>query len=88
MRQLTIHSVDEPLLHRLQQLARQEGLSLNEAALLLLKRGAGLDPSHQRANEVGQSLDHLIGVWSQEEEQAFLQATELFNQIDDAFYPR
>ena len=53
MRQLTIRGLDEPLLQRLQQLARQEGLSLNKAALLLLKRGAGLDPSRQQTEEVG-----------------------------------
>jgi len=83
MRQLTIRGLDEPLFQRLQQFARQEGISLNKAALLLLKRGAGLDPARQQAEEVGHSLDHLIGAWSQEEEHAFLKATRLFDQIDD-----
>lgn len=83
MRQLTIRGLDEPLFQRLQQLARQEGVSLNKAALLLLKRGAGLDPSRQQAEEVGHSLDHLIGAWSAGEEQSFLKATRLFDQITD-----
>ena len=85
MRQLTIRGLDEPLFQRLQQLARQEAISLNKAALLLLKRGAGLAPSRQPAEEVGHSLDHLIGAWSPGEEQAFLKATRLFDQIDSAY---
>ncbi len=72
MKQLTIRGFDSALQRHLHKLAQEEGLSLNKAALLLLRRGAGLDSPKQSANTVGDTLDHLIGTWSQEEEEAFL----------------
>ena len=36
-------------------------MSLNQAALILLREGAGLGAAHRRGRVVGESLDHLIG---------------------------
>lgn len=35
---------------------------------------------------VGNSLDHLIGTWSEEEEAEFLKAIEVFEEIDDSLW--
>jgi prevent-host-death family protein len=35
---------------------------------------------------VGHSLDWLIGTWSEEEEREFLEAIEVFEQIDESFW--
>ena len=86
MKQLTIRITEEALQRRLHQVARQHGLSLNKAALLLLAKGAGLDKLERRSDIVGTSLDDLIGTWSETEEQAFLDTTQVFEQIDPMFW--
>ena len=42
MNQLTVRGFDDELSDRLRGLARREGISLNQAALRLLRKGAGL----------------------------------------------
>ena len=86
MKQLTIRGFDEELQHKLQQIARQEGLSLNKAALLLLRRGAGLDRKKDEPEVIGDSLDDFIGSWSAEQEKEFLDAVQTFEKIDDSFW--
>ena len=67
MEQLTVRGLDEELARRIRHLADQKGISLNRAALTLLRRGAGLAPGKPVADIVGSSLDHLIGTWTDEE---------------------
>ncbi len=86
MKQLTIRGFDPALQQHLHKLAQEEGLSLNKAALLLLRRGAGLDSPKHSTNKVGNTLDHLIGAWSQEEEETFLQTLAPLDQIDKTFW--
>ncbi len=85
MTQLTIRGLDEQLEQRLLRLARSEGLSLNKAALVLMRRGAGLD-SPDRRDVIGDGLDDFIGVWSKEEEQEFLDSIRIFEQIGESFW--
>ena len=42
MNQLTVRGFDKGLERRLRQVARDRGVSLNRAALILLREGAGL----------------------------------------------
>ena len=84
--QLTIRGFDANLHAELIKLARSRGISLNKAALLLLRKGAGLAEPSERADVVGDSLDHLIGTWSKREEQAILKAVESFEGIDEALW--
>lgn len=86
MTQLTIRGFDQQLERRLRQLARSEGLSLNKAALLLMRRGAGLDSPKDRPDVVGHALDGFIGVWSRAEEDDFLESIQVFEQIDESFW--
>jgi antitoxin (DNA-binding transcriptional repressor) of toxin-antitoxin stability system len=39
-----------------------------------------------RPSIVGNSLDHLIGTWSEEEEAEFLKAIEVFEEIDESLW--
>ena len=50
----------------IRRLANRDGTSLNQAALKLLRRGAGPEDG-EVADTVGSSLDHLIGFWSDAE---------------------
>ena len=82
MNQLTIRGFDDQLERRLRELAQAEELSLNRAALLLLRRGAGLSALPKRPNVVGRTLDEFMGVWSEEEEREFLESMRALEQID------
>ena len=86
MNQLTIRGIDDALESRIQQLAHQEGISLNRAAMKLLRRGAGLAERGGSANTIGTALDHLIGTWTAEEASETEQALEDLSQVDEAMW--
>jgi hypothetical protein len=54
--QLSLRGFDKELARRIRELARRERVSLNKAALLFMRRGAGL--------VVSDALDGFIGRWS------------------------
>ena len=82
MKQLTIRGLDERLERRLRELATEQRISLNRAALALMRRGAGLSNRRESAGTVGSALDKFIGVWSEEDEAELLRALEPLEQID------
>jgi hypothetical protein len=86
MKQLTIRGFDEELKHRIERLARFEGISLNQAVLRLLRKGAGLGEKKEVADVVGSSLDHLIGTWSAEEAEEIERAVADFEKIDESMW--
>ena len=86
MNQLTIRGFDAALESRIQQLAHQEGISLNRAVMKLLRRGAGLGERVGSANTIGTALDHLIGTWTAEEASEMEHALEDLSQIDEAMW--
>ncbi len=84
MNQLTVRGFDDELAERIQRLAERDGTSLNQAALKLLRKGAGMaDPPHG-PDTVGSSLDHLIGSWSDDEAAELDAVLEEFEVIDEA----
>ena len=82
MNQLTIRGFDPELERSLRRLAGERDLSLNRAALLLMRRGAGLGSPSRGANVVGSALDKFVGAWSQEQEAELLAAVGDLEQID------
>ena len=80
MKQLTIRGFDRELERRLREIAENRQISLNRAALTLMRRGAGLadgrDESEATTDRVGSELDSFIGVWSEEDESEFLETLE------------
>ena len=85
MNQLTLSGFDKELTDRIQHFANQEGISLNQAALRLLRVGAGLKQSKD-SSTVGSSLDHLIGTWTLEEAEALNNAVKELEQIDESMW--
>jgi len=71
-------------LQRIQQLALEEHISLNKAALKLLAKGAGVTVS--RKTVIGQDLDHLFGTWKESDAEQFLDLIKSCEQIDAAFW--
>jgi hypothetical protein len=86
MEQLTLRGLDNELERHLRAVAKARGVSLNRAALILMREGAGLGSAGPRARVVGDSLDHLIGCWSREEERGFLKAIGALEEIDSALW--
>lgn len=84
MKQLTLRGFEPELARSIQDLARREGISLNQAVLKLLRRATGLEASPD--DRIGHSLDHLAGTWTREDERAFLGLIEDFNQIDEELW--
>jgi len=82
MRQLTIRGFEPELERRIRQLARQEGISLNQAVLRLLRKGSGIGAVAER-DVVGSALDPLIGTWSEAEAEAVMGAVADFEVVDE-----
>lgn len=84
MNRITVRGIDDELSASLRRLAKREGLSLNQAALRLLRRGAGLREGSGQRDTVGDSFDRLIGSWTQSEADEMDAALEEFEAIDEA----
>lgn len=86
MTQLTLRGFDKELERRLREEARRQGISLNRAALRLLRRGAGLEAPSERSDVVGGALDHLAGAWSESEARELDAAVDAFEQLDEKLW--
>jgi hypothetical protein len=86
MAQLSLRGFDKQLEQRLRELARREGVSLNKAALMLLKRGAGLDEGVESSTAIGDGLDQFIGSWSKADEEEFLESIAACEAVDEALW--
>lgn len=86
MTSLTVRGFDADLEGRLREVARQHRCSLNQAALLLLRRGAGLEDHGASTGAVGDSLDAFFGGWTEDEARAFRAAVADFEQVDDELW--
>ncbi len=82
MNQITIRGLDDELSACLRRLAKREGLSLNQAALRLLRRGAALAEGLGQGDTVGDSFDRLIGSWTQADADEMEAALEEFETVD------
>jgi hypothetical protein len=83
MDQLSLRGFDEELARRIRELARREHVSLNEAVLLLMRRGAGLiDPAPSQGT-VGDALDTFIGRWPRADEERLLESIAPFETADE-----
>ena len=85
MKQLTVRNFEPDLLQALQEAAKIQGLSLNQAALLLMRRGAGLGEKLKRPR-IGNALDRFVGSMSEQEERDFIAATDNLSQVDVDFW--
>ena len=84
MKQLTVRGFDDDLAEAIRQLARRDGTSLNQAALKLLRRSAGLPDGQGDGRNIGDALDDMIGSWSQEEAEVFDASLEVFETVDES----
>ncbi|MCI0343696.1 MAG: type II toxin-antitoxin system HicB family antitoxin [Planctomycetales bacterium] len=81
-KQLTIRFGDD-LARRIRDLAKAEGISLNQAAVRLLRAGVGLDARPLGRRKIGHSLDRFIGTMSAEEARQIEKACQDFEVVDE-----
>lgn len=86
MDQLSLRGFDKELARRIRELARREHVSLNEAALLLMRRGAGLVEPEASPATVGDALDEFMGRWSAADEKRLLQSIASCETVDEALW--
>ena len=84
--QATIKRIDKALERGIREFARQEHLSLNQAILQLLRKGASLDQSAALGEKVGNALDRFFGTWSGKEADQMRKVEEDFEGIDERMW--
>jgi hypothetical protein len=82
VQQLSIRGFDKELERRIRQLARRERISLNRAALVLMRRGAGIVESPDASATVGDALDSFVGRWSATDERRLLDSIAACETVD------
>ncbi len=86
MNQLTLRGIDDQLRERLLQLAEQEGISPDEAALQLLRKAVELPGSPSPSRRIGKSLNHFIGSMTPDESAELAEALQFFDTIDESMW--
>lgn len=82
VQQLSLRGFDEELERRIRELARRERISLNKAALKLMRQGAGIAESGEGSASVGSALDSFIGRWTEEDERDLLDSIAPCEAVD------
>jgi hypothetical protein len=80
--QLTIR-FDDALAREIEDLARREGISRNQAAVRLLRKGADLEEPETVRDAVADSLDWFIGSWTREQARELAEAIADFEMVDE-----
>ena len=70
----------------LRRLADRQGISLNKAALKMLRKGIGLSVGMKNPNAIGNSLDDLFGTWSQDEADSIDAALEVLETVAESMW--
>jgi len=85
--QLTIRGLDKETEAEIRELARRRGISLNKAAILLLRKGAGVRAVGEGPEVVADSLNEFVGTWSRDDEAELLDAVSHLDTPDESLWP-
>lgn len=61
-------------------------MSLNQAALRFMERGAGLAERRAKLDTIGAALDDFIGTWTKKQAEEVLHAVRDFERVDAEFW--
>jgi hypothetical protein len=86
MKQLTLRGLGPELEAHLMRISEEENLSLNQAAVRLMRKGAGLSERRLRANRIGTRLDAFFGTMSAKEAKQITDAVKDFERVDPEFW--
>ena len=80
--QITVRGLDAETERHVRELARRLRISRNKAAVMLLRKGAGLREDDAGPEVVGPAMDSFIGSWSREDEALLLKSIRELSQVD------
>jgi len=84
--QLTVRGLDPRVMAEIQRVARAKGISLNKAALSVLRRGAGLEEPVANERLIGSALDRFVGTWTASQAREFSRGMRSLEQVDEDFW--
>jgi hypothetical protein len=82
VRQLTIRGFDEEIEAAIGQISKREGISLNQAAIRLLREGV----RSMGSRRIGSSLDRFAGTWTRTQARRFLESISELEEIDEEMW--
>ncbi|MEA2240129.1 MAG: hypothetical protein QOC81_4853 [Thermoanaerobaculia bacterium] len=85
MIRLSIRVSDKLLECHLRAVARRENVSLSKAALILMRKGAGLTVPGE-FSPIGTALDRFIGSWTEENEREILTSIADCETVDQSLW--
>ena len=83
---LTIRGLDAEIEAELKALARSRNLSINKAALALIRKGAGIAEPGLEPERIGNALDRFVGTWSASDEKEVLDAVAGLDNLDEGLW--
>lgn len=81
---VTLRGLDDSMVKAIKKKAKQEGTSVNNVLLSILKEGLGLKKKPRTV--VHTDLDHLAGTWSDKEHAEFQKRIKDFETIDEGVW--
>ena len=81
MKSVTLRGVDSDLAEKLKTTAKDQGKSINQLAIDLIKESLGLSKV-KKFSRIYTDLDHLFGKWSDEEFKTISKAIDYERRID------
>ena len=86
MYNLTLNALDEDLVSTIQRLAERDDIPEDQAAVKLIRKGAGLEDETSANGKIGNSLDEVIGTWTEEEAAEFDAAVAELRVVDESMW--
>jgi plasmid stability protein len=85
MKAVTIRGVEPEVANKLKLTAAEQGKSINQLALEIVKEGLGLNKERKFSREYN-DLDHLFGSWSEDEFRQIHKKIDQERQVDQELW--
>lgn len=83
MKQITIRGVPREVEEIVKEEAKRKGISLNKAFISMLESASGVKAKNRKKKVIYHDLDHLAGLWSDEEAENFMKNLENQRKTDE-----
>ena len=88
MKQITIRGVPREVEEIVKEEAKRKGISLNKAFISVLESASGIKIKNRKEKAIYHDLDHLAGLWSDEESEDFMKNLENQRKIDEELWKK
>lgn len=88
MRQITIRGIPDEIEKMIKKEAKRKGLSLNKAFISLIEKETGIGAKERKKKILHHDLDHLFGVWTNEEATVFKRNLNFQRKIDEDLWKK